>query len=274
MSKNSVERVNEIDLLRFFAAFSVMIYHYSVFGAFTSEFKISYPFLASVASFGFYGVNLFFMISGFVILMTASQGGVKKFIISRITRLYPAYWVCCTITFLFVLVSMPPLDTNIFHHYIANMTMLSELFRVPSIDGSYWTLLVEIQFYFFVTLILLFKKINNIQPFLIFWLLATSLLTPFDYGKFHHLLMTDFSSYFVAGAVLFLIWKDGLSTQKAIILSFAYILSISKLFIQNPSHFIQTQSNLIVGSVIISLFFWCFFEYQLKLLGNWVVKNG
>src|SRR2546430_7955970 len=58
-----------------------------------------YPLLASVSKYGGLGVELFFMISGFVILMTAASGNLRRFIISRIVRLYPAFWACCTITF-------------------------------------------------------------------------------------------------------------------------------------------------------------------------------
>lgn len=97
---NSSTRVNEIDFLRFFAAFLVMLFHYS---SVSQASKMSYPLLLPIASFGFYGVHLFFMISGFVILMTAARVDAKQFIISRIIRLYPAFWVCCTSTSLLLL---------------------------------------------------------------------------------------------------------------------------------------------------------------------------
>jgi peptidoglycan/LPS O-acetylase OafA/YrhL len=57
------------------------------------------------------------MIRGFVILMTAEKGSVKEFLISRVVRLYPAFWVCCTITFLATLVVGERLSSHL--HLIA-----------------------------------------------------------------------------------------------------------------------------------------------------------
>jgi len=42
---------------------------------------------------GYLGVNLFFMISGFVILWTARDRTPSGFVLSRITRLYPEFWI-------------------------------------------------------------------------------------------------------------------------------------------------------------------------------------
>ena len=93
-------RVNEIDLLRFFAALAVVFFHYSFRGYAADAMSIMpYPLLASLSKYGYLGVELFFMISGFVILMTAANGSLRSFAISRIVRLYPAFWACCTVTF-------------------------------------------------------------------------------------------------------------------------------------------------------------------------------
>lgn len=74
-----------------------------------------YPLLAQPAKYGYLGVELFFMISGFVILMTASNNSLKRFFISRAVRLYPAFWVCCTITFLLILaVGQPRYSASLF----------------------------------------------------------------------------------------------------------------------------------------------------------------
>lgn len=97
-------RVNEIDLLRFLAALAVVFFHYSFRGYAADGLSVmSYPLLASVSKYGYLGVELFFMISGFVILMTAAHAGLRDFVISRVVRLYPAFWACCTVTFLVIL---------------------------------------------------------------------------------------------------------------------------------------------------------------------------
>ncbi len=97
-------RVSELDLLRFFAAFSVLLYHYTFRGYAAGDMSIMpYPLLAPISKYGYLGVDLFFLISGFVILMSASSGSLKRFAISRIVRLYPAFWVCCTVTFIAII---------------------------------------------------------------------------------------------------------------------------------------------------------------------------
>ena len=90
------ERVHEIDLLRLLAALAVVFYHYGFRGyAADGMTHMPYPLLAPLAMYGYLGVQLFFMISGFVILMTASSGGLKSFVISRVVRLYPASMRLC-----------------------------------------------------------------------------------------------------------------------------------------------------------------------------------
>ena len=63
------QRVNEIDLLRFIAALAVVFFHYAFRGYAADDLSIlPYPLLAPLAKYGYLGVELFFMISGFVIL--------------------------------------------------------------------------------------------------------------------------------------------------------------------------------------------------------------
>ena len=65
-------RFYEIDLLRFVAAFAVVLFHYTFRGAAGEAFtSVAYPELAGITKYGCLGVDLFFIISGFVILMTS-----------------------------------------------------------------------------------------------------------------------------------------------------------------------------------------------------------
>jgi peptidoglycan/LPS O-acetylase OafA/YrhL len=67
----SRSRINELDVLRLFAALFVVCFHYAFRGhAADGLSPISYPPLLPAAKYGYLGVQLFFMISGFVILMS------------------------------------------------------------------------------------------------------------------------------------------------------------------------------------------------------------
>lgn len=76
------------------AALAVMIFHYGFRGNAVGMSQFSYEPMAEAAKYGYLGVELFFMISGFVILMTASAGSLRRFCVSRAVRLYPSFWIC------------------------------------------------------------------------------------------------------------------------------------------------------------------------------------
>ncbi len=99
-------------------------------------------------SLGHYGVNLFFMISGFVIFMTLERTkNPMDFVVSRFSRLFPAYWVAVAITFSVVLMLGLPGKETALIQAIANLSMVHSFFNVPHVDGVYWTLEVELLFY-------------------------------------------------------------------------------------------------------------------------------
>jgi len=116
------------------------------------------------------------MISGFVILMTAANGSFLGFAVSRVVRLYPAFWVCCTITFLFTVFLGGERYSATLGQYLVNMTMLSDFLGVEPIDGVYWSLFVEIRFYILVALVLIIGRIHQVQALLVVWLLASAAL--------------------------------------------------------------------------------------------------
>ena len=209
------DRVNEIDLLRFLAALSVVLFHYAFRGyAADGLSNMPYPLLAPYAKYGYLGVELFFMISGFVILMTASGVGLRSFVVSRVVRLYPAFWACCSITFAMIrLLPVAPYQVS-WSQYLANMTMLSGFFDVPSVDNDYWSLFVELKFYALVAVILLLRRISQVQLWLWLWLAISWANQLVHSGKVLMVFMTDYSGFFIAGAAFYLIWSSGASLAR------------------------------------------------------------
>jgi peptidoglycan/LPS O-acetylase OafA/YrhL len=252
-------RVNEIDLLRFVAALSVVLFHYTFRGyAADSLSEMPYPALAPVAKYGYLGVELFFLISGFVILMTASSGTLKDFTISRAVRLYPAFWQCCTITFLVTVLAAPAGMSVTLPQYLANMTMLSGFAGVPSVDGVYWSLFVELQFYALIAVVLTIGRIHQAQWFFLLWLVATLAMEAFPApGKLRFVLIADYAAYFIAGAIAYLIWARGMSILRVAAFVAAWGLALCQSLESLPAieeHYRTPMSGTVVAMTITSIF--------------------
>lgn len=141
--KGASARLAELDALRGVAVLLVLAYHY------TTRFGELFP-QAAWGSFplGNYGVHLFFVISGFVIFMTLerSERGMD-FVVGRFSRLYPAYWTAIVATSAVLLVIAGPVRPPSVTQALVNLTMLHGFIGVPSVDGVYWSLEVELLFY-------------------------------------------------------------------------------------------------------------------------------
>jgi peptidoglycan/LPS O-acetylase OafA/YrhL len=239
-----------------------------------------YPLLAPVSKYGYFGVQLFFMISGFVILMSAANGSLRDFMISRFVRICPAFWACCTITFIVTLLIGAPRFTASISQYLANMTMLHGFVGFRSMDGVYWSLFVEFRFYTLIALILLIGKIQYAQTFIVMWLAASVGLEIYPVGKLRYLLIADYSEYFIAGATFFLIWSQGFTRTRAVILAVAWCLAVYKNMnsLQEFEEQFHTRIDSAVGTGLISLFFAVMLLIALRRTGaigrgNWMLAG-
>ena len=98
---SNASREGFLDALRFFAALSVVLYHYGFLGyAPGNLLTLSFPELSPAARYGYLGVQLFFMISGYVILWSINGRTASQFALHRFIRLYPTFWLCAAITLL------------------------------------------------------------------------------------------------------------------------------------------------------------------------------
>jgi peptidoglycan/LPS O-acetylase OafA/YrhL len=118
--------------------------------------QLQFPSALPFTWFGWVGVEVFFVISGFVIANSASKSSPVEFLISRALRLYPAVWICATAS-LVVLVFAHGSSSELVRSYIKAMLLYP---RGPWIDGVYWTLTTEIAFYALVFCALLTKRVT------------------------------------------------------------------------------------------------------------------
>ncbi|GJD57925.1 acyltransferase family protein [Methylobacterium dankookense] len=141
----SAGRNLSLDALRGLAALAVVLHHYG----FGYEVRVG-PHNAAVPLFtaGHFGVELFFILSGFVITETLQRTPtLGDFIVNRVARLYPAFLVCCGLTLAVMALGGPNPLAVAPVSALAGLTMLSPIFQLPPIDPSHWTLCFEVSFY-------------------------------------------------------------------------------------------------------------------------------
>jgi peptidoglycan/LPS O-acetylase OafA/YrhL len=145
-----------LDLLRIIAASFVLLNHFALFGWAVPDGSArggaaAFPLLAPFAGTGAIGVQIFFVISGFVITMSTVGMGPADFVRHRVIRIIPALWICAVIALLARLAYGEPA----FELAAAFLRSIVLSPKGPYIDGVVWTLVVEAVFYGLVFMIML-----------------------------------------------------------------------------------------------------------------------
>ncbi|MBE9601649.1 acyltransferase [Pedobacter sp. MC2016-24] len=195
-------RLKELDVLRGVAAFNVLLFHY------LSRFKVNFnaDFMEGYSwNIGQYGVQLFFMISGFVIFMSL-QGDttLESFAYKRFSRLYPSYWICACVTFAVVnLSNEPQAGTSSFLVLLGNLTMVQGQFNVKNIDGAYWSLVPELLFYCLMGVLFKLGLLTKIRVVALIWLalIIGNQIFVFSFGAY--LLNLKYGMFFLSGMLFY-----------------------------------------------------------------------
>ncbi|MBN1589031.1 MAG: acyltransferase [Pirellulales bacterium] len=270
-------RFYEIDLFRFLAALGVVFFHYTFRGhAAGGRCDVSYAWMGEIFKYGYLGVDLFFIISGFVILLTAMNRNATGFAVSRIVRLYPAFWAGMSLTALVTVFLGGDAYSVTLKQYFLNLPMVGGYFGVKPVDSVYWTLLVELKFYILIGLLLLLGKINHIKVFLGFWLSLSFAHLFLDFpGPVAWPLILRWAPYFIAGAFFYLIRREGVSLYKLAGVATAYGLSIQYAFLKVPrleEHYGSDFSELPVFGLI-TLFYVMMFLVSINKAGALVRRE-
>lgn len=204
-------RLAALDALRFLAAVGVLAYHFTArqTDAWGRDLAEVAPAVSGWATYTSLGPELFFVISGFVILMTAWGRSVPDIIGSRVARLYPAYWVAVLLTgalLLFVWEGKQVSGGQV----LVNLTLLQSLVDVGHVDGVYWTLWVELRFY---VLIALFAAVGitrrRVLWFAALWPVAAMLAREAGLHDAVTWLVAPYAPLFAAGMALYVVFRTG-----------------------------------------------------------------
>lgn len=210
-------RVRAVDGLRFLAAFGVVLAHYTARenDAWIKPVSKVFPQLHNITIYGSLGVYLFFIISGFVIVMSAWERTPRQFIASRVGRLYPAYWLAVLLTAALIFFDRAAPIGQAWKSIgisgvLVNLTMTQGAWGVPNVDGVYWTLFVELKFYLLIGVILIWGLTRRrILVLCALWPLLAILAANSHQGLLVDLLAPGYAPFFAMGMLIYAIYRDG-----------------------------------------------------------------
>ncbi|HET6978951.1 MAG TPA: acyltransferase [Pyrinomonadaceae bacterium] len=150
-----IGRVASLDTLRGLSALAVCWYHFSGIS------MIGAGPIRSSGAYGWLGVEVFFVISGFVIPLALLREGYslsnyKTFLLKRLARLYPPYLASVTVGFALLAIysiykGQPRVDLDP-NDLLLHLGLLNDLFGRPWLNNVYWSLAIEFQFYLMIGL--------------------------------------------------------------------------------------------------------------------------
>jgi peptidoglycan/LPS O-acetylase OafA/YrhL len=170
-------RLPPYELLNFWrgiASLGVVAYHWAEIARYRFP-NLEGHWLYQGVSWGFLGVQLFFVISGYCIAAAAvavlRRGEtIGDYLFARVRRIYPTYWASLLLVICFILggawlVKIGKIGNNIFAahdmttapflYYLANLTLTMGILKQPAMLAVAWTLCYEVMFYGIVGIALL-----------------------------------------------------------------------------------------------------------------------
>lgn len=196
-----MKRLELLDYARLLAALAVVAFHYLFQGMQSGHVTSisTMPWAVAWSKYGYLGVDLFLIISGYVIFFSARGRSAGEFAAARAVRLYPAFWVAMLFTASVVALWGAPQFTVTGRQVLLNLTMVPSLLGVPAVDGVYWTLALEASFYAVVTLVLLVGLQRYMDAILLAWPLV--MLVAWLAGKGNAPFLGGYYTYFAAGSL-------------------------------------------------------------------------
>jgi peptidoglycan/LPS O-acetylase OafA/YrhL len=274
-------RLAVLDGLRLLAALAVVLFHYVAISgeAWGESPRDLFPAIYPVAAYGWLGVELFFLISGFVICMSAWGRPLGDFFVSRAARLYPMYWVGIAATTAALLVAGSQ-DLKV-SQLLVNLTMLQDPLRVPRVSDVYWTLWIELHFYLLFAIVV-WRGVNyrRAVAFCVLWTVASVLAQAIAVPAVDVLVSPQYSMYFIAGIAMFLMHRYGQSLLLWAIIGTSWVLALRHIVIWAKNQARQTEGVVTAGgtSLVVTLIFLVMLAVSLGWLswirGRWLTVAG
>lgn len=159
---------NNFDLIRLFAATQVMIFH--TYYHFHQTAPLALGFFTN-----FPGVPIFFAVSGFLISKSyENRSSLRAYSLARALRIFPGLWMIILLSvFVFSLYGVHFLTASGIKWFILQLCgviytpSFMEHFGIGSYNGSLWTIMIELQFYFALPILYLPKNKHRFNTYLL-----------------------------------------------------------------------------------------------------------
>ena len=273
--------IPEIDGLRFVAIVSVVLFHLYGFieNKDGSVYNTTYnfDFIANFLKNGNFGVELFFVLSGFILglpfakhyLKDSNKVSLKSYFLRRVSRLEPPYIIVMFLLLIgSVFVSKNLNTTEGFQSFLASIAYIHNfIYAEPSfINTVAWSLEIEIQFYILAPLLSLFFSIqNNVtrRGLLIFTTIVFSILS--FVATLPFLSILDYLQYFLVGFLLvdyYLV--EGVTNKTSILRNSFTIIALLLIFSCNEKYFDSTFQKIVWNISVLILIFSSYYNIILR----------
>ena len=280
-------RLDAIDGIRLVAARMVAVHHYvgswrvdqpgnAIWGRPVSD---TMPTVFHFAAYGWIGVEIFFVISGFVICMSCWGRTPRDFFVSRVIRLYPAYWFGIAFTTAVLVVAPGPgiWDRLKLRDILLNFTMLQSGSGVENVDRVYWTLWSELRFYLlFMVVVATGLTYRKVVIFCCVWG-AAAMLAPVS--EFHLMTLAadpEGAWFFIAGLALYLMHRFGQDLLLWGILGMAWLMGQRQLGlrIDGTEHVSGWRGSMVIYTVFLLVMVAIALGATDRVRWKWLVTAG
>jgi peptidoglycan/LPS O-acetylase OafA/YrhL len=221
------KRLDYLDLLRVLALGSVISFHYFFNGISKGTVtSISLTPFAAVAKYGYLGVELFFLISGFVILYSTQNRTAVEFVKKRFLRLYPMYWLGLITIYLITNLGIWSNKGPDFGKFLWNLTMIPTAFGSHWLDEAHWFLMRELQFYLVIVIVLAFGIGKHLPKIFPWWAIIICIWNLFNLPRFEVWYFSGYFALLTGGAIIFSIREWGITKLRLAGLIAAYICAM------------------------------------------------
>ncbi|MFJ6570488.1 acyltransferase family protein [Streptomyces sp. NPDC091292] len=278
-------RLYAIDGIRLIAALMVAVHHYAGTSRVDQPGNLIWdrpvsdimPTVFRFATYGWIGVEIFFVISGFVICMSCWGRTPRQFFVSRVIRLYPAYWFAIVLTTA-VLVALPGVwERQPLREILLNFTMLQSGSGVANVDGVYWTLWSELRFYLlFLLVVATGLTYRKVVVFCCVWG-AAAMLAPVSQFELLTLVANPSGAwYFIAGLALYLMHRFGQDLLLWGILGMAWLMGQLELGhrIDEVEHVSGWRGSVLIFTVFLLVMVAIALGFTDRIRWKWLVTAG